>query len=69
MLLPLELRRHKFHTYTEDCVYLGPGPNGHGTRFLRLKNMTVYVRYDCVVYGDVMPLRSVGGKETSVLFS
>jgi hypothetical protein len=69
VLLPLELRRHKFHTYTEDCVYLGPGPNGHGTRFIRLKNLTVYVRDDCVVYGDVMPFRSVGGKETSVLFS
>ena len=66
VLLPLELRKHKFDTYTEDCVYLGPCPLGKGTRFLRLKNMQVYVRDDCVVYGDILPFRSVGGKGAAV---
>ena len=45
VLLPLELRKHKFHTYTEDCVYLGICPEGKGTRFLRLSNRQV-----CVVF-------------------
>ena len=62
VLKPLELRKHKFDTYTEDCVYLGLCPHGHGTRFLRLSNSKVYVRDDCVVYNDVMPFRSTGGK-------
>ena len=69
VLLPLELRKHKFHTYTEDCVYLGPCPLGKGTRFLRLKNQQVYVRDDCVVYADVMPFRSVGGQDSVVHFN
>ena len=50
-------------------MYLGPCPLGKGTRFLRLKNMQVYVRDDCVVYGDVLPFRSVGGKGAAVQIS
>ena len=62
VLKPLELRKHKFDAYTEDCCYLGPCPLGKGTRFVRLSNSKVYVRDDCVVYNDVMPFRSTGGK-------
>lgn len=69
VLLPLELRKHKFDTYTEDCVYLGPCPEGRGTRFIRLKNMTVYVRQDCVVYPEIMPFRSMGGQGCTVPLS
>ena len=66
VLLPLEKRQHKFHTYTEDCCYLGPCPLGKGTRFLRIINMQTMVRDDCVVYGDILPFRSVGGKGAAV---
>ena len=31
-----------------------------GTRFLRVKSKQTYVRDDCVVYGDILPFRSVG---------
>ena len=44
-------------------------PVGKGTRFLRLRNMTVYVRDDSVVYGDILPFRSVGGKGAAVNIS
>ena len=69
VLLPLELRRHKFDAYTEDCAYLGPCPDGAGTRFLRMRTKAVIVRKDVIVYEDTMPFRSMGGKPEAGLLA